>query len=56
MCGGFCYDPVEFDEIEINGECPDCEEQTVDGLAWRGCKWSSVICETCGYSPCDDGC
>ena len=41
---------------EIDGECPDCGESTVEGLAAEGCDWSPVVCETCGSRPCDESC
>lgn len=51
-----CYDGWETPEKEINGECPDCGEPTVDGDAARGCNYSPYTCRTCGARPCDDSC
>ena len=41
---------------EPNGVCPDCGEETVDGVAKDICGYSSTQCETCGYAPCDESC
>jgi hypothetical protein len=50
-----CCDGWDFSE-EVNGECPDCGEPTVDGGAATGCNYSPVECETCGWRPCDNSC
>lgn len=52
MCCEGWYTP----EVEINAECPDCGEPTVDGEAPNGCHYSPVVCETCGSRPCDGSC
>ena len=41
---------------EVNGVCPDCGEDTIDGIAPYGCNWSPVLCETCGDRPCNLSC
>ena len=41
---------------EPNGECPDCGEATVNGVAKNVCAWADCECETCGYSGCDLSC
>lgn len=41
---------------EINGKCPDCGEDTIDGYAAYGCNYSREECETCGAAPCDQSC
>lgn len=51
-CDGWSPEPGE----EIDGECPDCGEDTVDGFAAYGCNYSPKECETCGSSPCDQSC
>ena len=51
-----CCDGWEYDEEQINGVCPDCGIDTVDGHAFTGCNYSSVDCETCGSAICDDSC
>ena len=51
-----CRDGWDSDDIEVNGECPDCGCPTVDGQAASGCNWSPCVCETCGYCPCDQSC
>ena len=50
-CAGTDYNPSEID-----GECPDCGEETVDGDAYYVCGYSEVICDTCGSAPCNDAC
>jgi len=51
-----CYDGWDSEESEINGVCPDCGEDTVDGQAASGCGYSPTTCTTCGASPCDESC
>lgn len=52
MCDGW-----SSDSSEINGECPECENPTVvDGAAPSGCNYSPIVCDTCGYAPCDGSC
>ena len=54
MCADAWYNYC--DEAEINGECPDCGEKTVDGEAAEGCNYGRDKCETCGGSPCSRYC
>ena len=51
-----CCEGWSSDEKDVDGECPDCGMQTVDGVAACGCDYSPVLCETCGYAPCDGSC
>ena len=51
-----CSEPSDYREEDINGECPECGAQTVDGDAYEQCAYSPVICETCGEAPCDESC
>ena len=51
-----CCDGWHYEDNEINGECPECGNPTVDGQAQSGCYWSSVVCKTCGDAPCDLSC
>jgi len=51
-----CADGWSFKPEEINGVCPDCGEDTVDGEAAEGCHWSPMTCKTCGAQPCDQSC
>lgn len=51
-----CSDGWKYDADEVNGKCPECGMETVDGVAKEGCNWSPVECETCGYRPCDGSC
>lgn len=41
---------------ESNGECPDCGEETTDGIATVGCDHSPKLCKTCESAPCDESC
>lgn len=51
-----CADGWKYKDSEVNGVCPDCGEETVDGIAKEGCNHSPVECETCNSSPCDQSC
>jgi len=53
-----CCEPIDRtdDGSEIDGECSDCGQPTVDGEAAYGCFYSSVECKTCGWKPCDGSC
>ena len=51
-----CCDGWSYYKEEINGECPDCGAETVDGHAADGCNYSPVTCETCKSAPCDQSC
>lgn len=52
MCCEGWNDPDE----KVNGECLDCGCPTVDGDPQSGCSWSPVVCDTCGWQPCDGSC
>lgn len=45
-----------YETTDINGVCPTCGEETVDGIAFNSCNYSPVECETCEWSPCDGSC
>lgn len=51
-----CCEPSGFAKEEINGVCPECGEDTVDGDAYECCDYSPVECEVCGFAPCDESC
>lgn len=52
-----CSDGWSLEKGEVaDGVCPDCEMDTLDGEATEGCCYSPVVCNTCGYAPCDDSC
>ena len=51
-----CCSNTDYREEEINGVCPDCGEDTVDGDAYDACDYSLTLCETCGWAPCDESC
>jgi hypothetical protein len=40
----------------VNGECPECGADTVDGDAYEQCSYSPTLCELCNDSPCDGSC
>ena len=41
---------------EVDGTCPACGEDTVEGNAPEGCHYSPVVCTVCGDAPCDQSC
>ena len=41
---------------EVNGICPNCGTETIDGDAYEQCGYSEVACETCGWAPCNGAC
>lgn len=49
-----CCDPWDYGKP--NGVCPECGEETVDGDAAVGCRYSPINCEECGSAPCDLSC
>ena len=51
-----CCASSGFTREEINGVCPDCGGETVNGCAYECCDYAAVDCETCGYAPCNEGC
>ena len=51
-----CCEPSGYLESEINGVCPKCGVDTVDGDAYERCGYSYVYCEECGSAPCDLSC
>jgi hypothetical protein len=51
-----CCSNTGYTKDEINGECQDCGEPTVDGSAFDCCDYSPEMCKTCGWSPCDESC
>lgn len=51
-----CCSNTGYTRSEINGECPDCGEPTVDGNAYDCCDYSTIQCETCGWAPCNESC
>ncbi len=53
MC---CGQSNSFTTEDVDGECEDCGESTVDGAALDCCSYSPCVCDTCGYAPCDQSC
>lgn len=51
-----CSYGYEATDEEVDGACPECGMTTVEGRASEGCCYSPVVCETCGWSPCDGSC
>lgn len=39
-----CCEGWESLESDVNGECPECGSQTVDGVAASGCSHSPSVC------------
>ncbi len=54
--GNSCCEPMGWYPSEVNGTCPECGRETVDGCAVGGCAYSPCDCNTCGYCPCDLSC
>ncbi len=53
-----CCEPQGWDiyKDKPDGTCPDCGEDTKEGIAMDICGHSRVECETCGSAPCNQGC
>lgn len=51
-----CSEGWYHSDSEVNGECPDCGQPTVNGESQYGCYYSEVECETCGSRPCNGSC
>ena len=51
-----CSDGWNYNKSEIDGECSSCGIETCEGHSKEGCYWSGVLCEDCGYAPCDESC
>lgn len=51
-----CSDGWGSYKSQINGTCPECGGETVDGVAACGCNYSPVECKTCGSAPCNQSC
>lgn len=51
-----CCAAQEYNEDDINGVCQECGEPTVDGEAYEVCHDSPILCDDCGYAPCDQSC
>ena len=51
-----CCCGTEYNLKEVDGECPECGELTVDGDAYESCAYSPTECDECGWAPCDGSC
>lgn len=51
-----CCANTSYTEEEINGTCPSCWADTVDGEAYAACAYSPILCDVCGAAPCDQSC
>jgi hypothetical protein len=51
-----CCCPTGYLKSQINGECEECGQPTVDGDAYEHCGYSPTVCELCGWAPCDLSC
>ena len=40
----------------VDGTCPECGQDTSEGVAVDMCDHSPVECKPCGWSPCDGSC
>ena len=50
-CGG-----GDYDDKDVNGTCPKCGVDTIDGDAVEIWSYSSLDCKYCGSRPCDGSC
>lgn len=51
-----CCDPNGSD-LPTVGECQHCDGPVdEDGDSTEICHYSPLVCEECGYSPCDGSC
>lgn len=50
------WDIAKEENLEINGVCSYCGEDTINGRANTGCNYSPVVCDECGSAPCDGSC
>ena len=41
---------------EINGECPTCHGQTINGVPFESCELGEEACIECGKKECNEGC
>ena len=51
-----CCSASGYNRNEINGNCPKCGEDTVDGDAYYCCSYSPLECDECGTRYCDQSC
>lgn len=51
-----CCESNGYTREQIDGECPECGEPTVDGDAFESCGYSPLQCKTCNSRPCDGSC
>lgn len=51
-----CCAGNDYKREEINGECPECGCETVDGDAYESCYYSPCECKECNSRPCDGSC
>ena len=49
-----CHCCKEFEES--TEKCPECDQPTVNGDSQKGCHYSPISCQKCGYAPCDGSC
>ena len=57
-CWGNEMTQKEHDKIHV-AQCPECEgDVDEDGVTCElnDCCYSPLVCETCGYRPCDGSC
>lgn len=47
---------IDVEPGDVEGECPDCGGETVNGVAKTGCNYSPCDCQTCESHSCDQSC
>jgi hypothetical protein len=56
LVSGSCCGGGEYDSDDVNGTCPVCGCDTIDGIAAEICSYSPLECSHCGSQPCQGYC
>lgn len=51
-----CACPFSYNKGEVNGVCPKCGAETVDGLAYDNCEYGDKVCDECLHLECNEDC
>lgn len=58
-CYGQYASEAEADEHAndvVDGKCPKCGCNTIEGVAEDSCGYSPLVCEECDSRPCNGSC
>jgi len=50
---------VKEQEVARTGKCPECDndiDNDGDTVEHDDCSYSPLLCDKCGYRPCDQSC